>query len=718
MMNLRHARIAFCISIFVLSNILCSGQNWTWAKNAVGAGSSECNGVCTDLNGNIIITGDFDTASVTFGSKTLSNQGGIDAYLTKYDGNGNVIWAVSAGGASDESGTAVCTDLTGNIYVAGYFADPVFTVGLTNLSNAGSDNIFLAKYDPNGNVLWAKSAGGSGADMCYALATDSIGNVFITGSFTSPKAFFGTTTLTNSNTTGGGNVFIAKYDTRGNLLWAKNAGGSDDDEALSICTDKSGHAFVTGYFRSNSIVFGTTTLTNTGLGNANVFIMKCDTNGTALWAKSAGGTSNADKGFSVCTDNSGNAFVTGAYSSSTIAFGTVVLNNATTIGRNNIFVSKYDPDGNILWAKSAGGTQDDGGYSISTDVCGDAYVTGFLNSPSALFGTETLLQPAGNCIGGCDPMFVAKYDPSGHVLCTSALASGGDDAIEIIVDPRGNVFLAGDYLSDPFQVGIFTLPYAGYGEKTFVAQYVCTALSACVGQSSPLCSGNCNGKAEAIVTGGIAPFSYSWNTQPPQSTQTATGLCPGKYEVKISDASGASQTDTVALSPLLSGPTASAGNNVSVLIGQSVMLSASGGGTYFWSPSQGLSCDSCSNPNANPSSTTTYCVTVKDSKGCTNSSCLQVRVECGEVFVPNYFSPNGDGENDKLCIFGSCIQSFTITIYDRWGERVFETSDRKECWDGVYKGQAMNTAVFVYYLKATLLTGEVISQKGNISLVR
>jgi len=99
-------------------------------------------------------------------------------------------------------------------------------------------------------------------------------------------------------------------------------------------------------------------------------------------------------------------------------------------------------------------------------------------------------------------------------------------------------------------------------------------------------------------------------------------------------------------------------------------------------------------------------------------SLIRLLNECGELFVPNAFSPDNNGENDMECVYGRCIEKLYFAIYDRWGEKVFETTDLKQCWDGSYKGKQMNTAVFVYYLKATLTTGEEITKKGNISLLR
>ncbi len=92
--------------------------------------------------------------------------------------------------------------------------------------------------------------------------------------------------------------------------------------------------------------------------------------------------------------------------------------------------------------------------------------------------------------------------------------------------------------------------------------------------------------------------------------------------------------------------------------------------------------------------------------------------ECGEMFVPTAFSPDGNGENDMECVYGKCVKDIYFAIYDRWGEKVFETYDISQCWDGTFRGRQMNTAVFVYYMKATLITGDEVVKKGNISLFR
>src|SRR3989338_2819744 len=128
-------------------------------------------------------------------------------------------WAKSAGGASWDLGYSVSTDASGNVYMTGRFNISTITFGTTTLTNAGDYDIFIVKYDAAGNVLWAKSAGGTSSDVGTCVSTDASGNVLMTGSFQSPAITFGTTTLTS---VGYGDIFIVKFDATGNILWAKS----------------------------------------------------------------------------------------------------------------------------------------------------------------------------------------------------------------------------------------------------------------------------------------------------------------------------------------------------------------------------------------------------------------------------------------------------------------------------------------------------------------
>ncbi len=166
-------------------------------------------------------------------------------------------------------------------------------------------------------------------------------------------------------------------------------------------------------------------------------------------------------------------------------------------------------------------------------------------------------------------------------------------------------------------------------------------------------------------------------------------------------------------------------SDITIMLYTTTPLVAAGGGTYTWTPSTGLSCTDCPNPIASPTVTTTYCVKVKDSNNCIDSSCVTVSVEIPcpsnkDLAVPNAFSPNGDGNNDIMILkgWGECITEFTFIIYDRWGEKVFESTDPYKTWDGTFRGQALDPAVFVYFINATFSKGEKLVRKGNISLIR
>ena len=232
------------------------------------------------------------------------------------------------------------------------------------------------------------------------------------------------------------------------------------------------------------------------------------------------------------------------------------------------------------------------------------------------------------------------------------------------------------------------------------------------------CNDN-NGSANVNASGGTPGYTYAWNTVPVQTTLNATGLAPGAYTITITDANGCTQTQSVSVTQT-SGPIASASASPNIItIGASTTLTATGGGTYLWTPSTGLSCITCANPTATPLETTTYCVLVTDSNGCTGSACTTIEMLCGNIFIPNAFSPNGDAENELECVLGvNCVKTFYFVIFDRWGEKVFETTDQKICWDGTYKGKRLNTAVFVYYMEATTTNNTEIIEKGNISLIR
>lgn len=238
-----------------------------------------------------------------------------------------------------------------------------------------------------------------------------------------------------------------------------------------------------------------------------------------------------------------------------------------------------------------------------------------------------------------------------------------------------------------------------------------------VASSTPANCAVSDGTASVVASGGDGNYTYSWTGG--STNSTATGLAPGSYTVTITDGNGCTGTATTTVGTV-NGANIDAGPDVIISSGSSTTLTATGGVSYVWTPATGLSCTNCASPDASPTTTTVYIVTGTDASGCVGSDTVIVFVDapCGALWVPTAFSPNSDGSNEELCVYGGCITSLNFQIYDRWGEKVFETTDNSLCWDGVYNGKKMNSAVFVYYLKAILSTGEEVELKGNITLVR
>ncbi len=258
---------------------------------------------------------------------------------------------------------------------------------------------------------------------------------------------------------------------------------------------------------------------------------------------------------------------------------------------------------------------------------------------------------------------------------------------------------------------------AGCSSTTIVTITEPTAVSGVVSTTNATC-GLSDGSASVAGSGGTGSLNYVW-TPGGATTSSITGISSGLYSVAITDSLGcvSSASGTVGS---VGGPAVNAGAGSTIISGGTAVLTGTGspGVSYSWSPSSTVSCDTCATTVASPTQTTTYTLTVTIN-GCTSSDTVTVfvEIECGELFVPNVFSPNGDGANDELKVYGNCITNFEFVIFDRWGQKVFEITDPAISWDGRFNGKMMDAAVFVYYLKGTV-KGVDVSKHGNITLIK
>jgi hypothetical protein len=260
--------------------ILLATSHWSeartvrWAKQAGAADSEASTAIGVDGSGNSYITGYFG-GSTTLGlgeanQTTLVSAGASDLFLAKYSPSGALIWAKRAGGTGFEEAFAITVDGSGNSYVTGYFEGAAsFGPGEANQTilpaPAGGAGIFIAKYNSNGALVWAKRAAGSGSGQGFGITVSKTENVYVTGSFTGSVSFgLGEANQKTLTSDGGFDLFIAKYDSNGALLWARRAGGTGSDEAFASAVDDAGNVSVTGSFEGTAIF---------GLGEPNQTIL-------------------------------------------------------------------------------------------------------------------------------------------------------------------------------------------------------------------------------------------------------------------------------------------------------------------------------------------------------------------------------------------------------------------------------------------------------------
>jgi hypothetical protein len=469
------------ILLILLSAIQAMAQQTPgllWAKNMGGTGGDQGLSIAVDASGNVYTAGYFSGTAefhFDFGTLNLVSAGGADIFVQKQSANGNLLWAESMGGTQGDYGYSISVDNMGNVYVTGYYSRTVdFNPGpgTFNLTSAGQADVFILKLDTDGNFIWAKSIGGTGIDWGYSIAVDASGNVYPTGYFEGtadldpgPAAF----NLTSAGT----DVFVLKLDSSGNLVWAKNMGGTGYNVARSIALDLHENIYMSGYYSGTSDFDpGLSTVSLTSTGSNDFFVLKLDTLGNLIWAKSIGGLGD-DRSNSMAVDSSGSVYLTGYYS------GTVDFDlgldtfNLSASGYYDIFILKMDVDGIFKWVKSAGSAiYSEEGLSIAVDVSRNVYTTGYFRGTVDFDPgpAEVYL----NSSSGSFDIFVQKLDNSGNLVWAESF--GGiylDECFSIAVDTSENVYTTGTFSGTAdFDPGINTSYLASAGDyDIFVSKW-------------------------------------------------------------------------------------------------------------------------------------------------------------------------------------------------------------------------------------------------------
>lgn len=430
-------------SLFLIMSYSAMGQapNWIWANNATGLRSEEGNAVAVDKQGNVVVTGFYDDLSsgpytIDIGSTTLTSKGGVDVYVAKYNSAGQLLWAKTIGGVGEDRSTGIATDTTGNIYVCGYFNSATIYCDSLSANTTSGFNVFVCKFNSSGVVEWINTAGGSSADYCYSIAVEPNGNGYLTGMFKSPTLSFGTIILNNQYATFSAKLFIAKFSPAGNWAWAKTL--SDGvSSGNGICLGRNSDLFLTGSY-SGTAAFDTTSITSSG--SKDIFIARYDTSGNPQWVKSIGGALE-EGGNAITCDIHGNAILTGFTKSISLQIGGNSYSNSGSPD-GDILIIQYNLSGALNWARKATGYSNDTGLSIASDGLGNTYTTGYYNGSTLSFGAITINSASVTTSIG--DMFVVKYDSTGQsIWAKNLLASTGAWGKSIAADSIGNCYITG-----------------------------------------------------------------------------------------------------------------------------------------------------------------------------------------------------------------------------------------------------------------------------------
>lgn len=352
-------------------------------------------------------------------------------------------WAKPTGGIGFDEGLSVAVDASGNVYTIGYFEGTTdFNPGINtyNLTSAGSNDIYIQKLDASGNFLWAINIGNTNIDYGFSIALDNAGNVYAAGEFSLTVDFDSGPGVYNLTSNGSRDAFILKLDELGNFIWARSFGGSSADGINSIAIDASGNVYSAGAFKNTvDLDTGPGVQNETSNGSADICVLKLNTTGDFIWAKTMG-SSSVDRGYNIDVDNSGEIYITGDFSNTVDFDPNAGTFNLTSEGNSDIYILKLDSSGNFDWAVSNGGPNDDVGYAVTTNNVGEVCVTGKYE------GVVDFDPGAGilNLSSTAEDIFIQKLDSLGNLIWIKGIGGNGDDnGYSVATDAANNVLLAG-----------------------------------------------------------------------------------------------------------------------------------------------------------------------------------------------------------------------------------------------------------------------------------
>ena len=464
--------------------IIDPNPNLDWSTYYGGSDDESGTAITCDNNGNVFVTGYTSSllAIASNGAYQDTLKGEKDAFIVKFDNNGNRLWGTYYGGTNDDQGTGIACDANGNVVITGYTNsnDLVFPTGAHQATYGnGVNDAFIAKFDNNGAILYGSYYGGSGDDRGTGITCDLNSNIYITGYTSSSNAISASTSSYQAIIGGGYDAFIVKFNSTGVRQWATYYGGNGDDYGMGIAHDVGGNIYITGYTNTNStdtIMFSRNALDSIFSGIYDIFVVKLKyIEGTRIWGTLYGGSGD-DRGYGIACDNSGDAFITGvtnSYTNIAKTSGTDPIYQTTLGGGTDAFILKLKSNGALKWCTYYGGLQNDVANGIACDNNGNnIYITGYTNSYNAI-ATNSSYQSAYGGGTNYGDAFALNFDGSDNLQWGTYFGGSDDEyGTGVSIDNNENVFITG---STESQSAIATdtafQNIIGGGEDAFVAKF-------------------------------------------------------------------------------------------------------------------------------------------------------------------------------------------------------------------------------------------------------
>jgi hypothetical protein len=357
-------------------------------------------------------------------------------------------WTKTFGGSGTDRAYALTTDIYGNIYAGGYFSgtadfDP--GTGVDNKTSAGGYDAFLTRINADGSYTWTKTFGGVENDITQALTSDTNENIYVGGLFRGTADFDPGPGIDNKISAGNLDVFLTRINADGSYAWTITFGGSTSDIAYCLTMDISGNIYVGGCFSGTADFDPGPGIDNkTSAGDYDAFLTRINTDASYAWTKTFGGSID-DRTQALATDTNGNIYAAGSFYGNAVFDPDTGNDNKNSAGGYDAFLTRINSNGSYAWTKTFGGSGNECGYALNTDLSGNIYVGGSFSgttdfNPGMWIDNKT-------STGGTD-IFQTKINANGSYAWTETFGGNSMDySFALTTDLSGNVYAAGYFSS-------------------------------------------------------------------------------------------------------------------------------------------------------------------------------------------------------------------------------------------------------------------------------